>query len=215
MKISNTSNNSRQKPVVQATTYQSKHQPLVQPSHQHPPTLKPSQSPHQAHNQTFEKVFPQMPNGFEYNPYKIMGFQNKETNEFALNVLKSQNFDNLPQAVQPIAMAAGQPPSHSGPRQTYVPIQINPSYAARPPPPQQNAIPIQTLAPVQHYNAAAVAEDDDEDKLPLQPFTWMLKPHDLCFAKYWEDKRVSCFLWHKRNVFFFNIVLICSIIKLK
>ncbi|XP_055534260.1 tudor domain-containing protein 3 [Wyeomyia smithii] len=41
------------------------------------------------------KNFFQLPNGFNYNPYQIVGFQNKQTNEFALNVLKSQQFDAL------------------------------------------------------------------------------------------------------------------------
>lgn len=41
----------------------------------------------QQRNANFEEMFPQAKQ-FPYNPYKIMGFQNKETNEFALNVLK-------------------------------------------------------------------------------------------------------------------------------
>ncbi|XP_059622315.1 tudor domain-containing protein 3 [Phlebotomus argentipes] len=39
--------------------------------------------------QDFNKAFPQIPNGFD--PNRIMGFQNKETNEFARNVLKQQH----------------------------------------------------------------------------------------------------------------------------
>uniref|UniRef100_A0A1B0C7Z4 Survival of motor neuron-related-splicing factor 30 n=1 Tax=Lutzomyia longipalpis TaxID=7200 RepID=A0A1B0C7Z4_LUTLO len=39
--------------------------------------------------QEVNKTFPQIPNGFD--PNKIMGFQNKETNEFARNVLKQQH----------------------------------------------------------------------------------------------------------------------------
>lgn len=40
----------------------------------------------------FEEVFPEAKR-FPYNPYKIMGFQNRETNEFAMNVLKTQMND--------------------------------------------------------------------------------------------------------------------------
>ncbi|XP_055703721.1 tudor domain-containing protein 3 [Phlebotomus papatasi] len=43
----------------------------------------------------FNKAFPQIPNGFD--PNKIMGFQNKETNEFARNVLKQQLNEPPPQ----------------------------------------------------------------------------------------------------------------------
>lgn len=115
----------------------------------------------------FDKVFPQMPSGFEYNPYKIMGFQNKETNEFAMNVLKSQSFDNIP----PAHMVSGQ---GQGARQdAYVPIPM--AYAARPPPQQQQS-------QKQHFSNGGGVN--------FQPFTWPHSLHDICFAKYWEDGRV-------------------------
>lgn len=119
----------------------------------------------------FDKVFPQMPSGFEYNPYKIMGFQNKETNEFAMNVLKSQSFDNIP----PAHMVGG----HSaGPRQdAYVPMPMASVYAARPPPQQQQPQPQQFI----------------NGGINFQPFTWPHSLHDICFAKYWEDGRVKLF----------------------
>lgn len=151
-----------------------------------------STSPFQAKPTTqtsnaFDKVFPQMPSGFEYNPYKIMGFQNKETNEFAMNVLKSQSFDNIP----PAHMVSGhiqQQTSSVGhaPRQdAYVPMPMATVYAARPPPQQQ-----QTQQ--QHFSNGGVN---------LQPFTWPHSLHDICFAKYWEDGRVKfhevfCLLKH-------------------
>lgn len=48
----------------------------------------PQQS-QQSRNSHFEEMFPQAKR-FPYNPYKIMGFQNRESNEFAMNVLKTQ-----------------------------------------------------------------------------------------------------------------------------
>lgn len=140
---------------------------------------------------TFDKVFPQMPSGFEYNPYKIMGFQNKETNEFAMNVLKSQSFDNIP----PAHMVSGhiqQQTSSAG--HAYVPMQMATVYAARPPPQQQQQ--------PQHFSNGGVN---------FQPFTWPHSLHDICFAKYWEDGRVR-FKWRYSasqilNIYFSILVL--------
>ena len=184
LKISNASNSPRQQ-HQSSTSYQSKQsQQVLPPPPQQPQQLKPSQSPHLPTNsqQSFEKVFPQMPNGFEYNPYKIMGFQNKETNEFALNVLKTQNFDNMPPpshtVVQQALVTAPAPPQQIQQQphrqDAYVPIQMSQSFAARPP-----------SQPKQIQNAHFITG------ATLQPFNWALKVHDLCFAKYWEDGRVS------------------------
>lgn len=51
-----------------------------------------SQSSQSSQARNFEEMFPQAKR-FPYNPYKIMGFQNRETNEFAMNVLKTQMND--------------------------------------------------------------------------------------------------------------------------
>lgn len=74
-----------------------------------PPPPHPQQ-PAPATTPVVPKNFIQLPNGFNYNPYQIMGFQNKQTNEFALNVLKSQQFD----ALQTAHLAAGPPGSMPG-----------------------------------------------------------------------------------------------------
>lgn len=69
----------------------SKPQQQQQPKQQSQQQSQSLPPPHHAQNKnSFEEVFPQAPKGFAYNPYKIMGFQNKETNEFAMTVLKTQ-----------------------------------------------------------------------------------------------------------------------------
>ncbi|XP_058835900.1 tudor domain-containing protein 3 [Topomyia yanbarensis] len=89
-------------------------------SHAHNST-KPSQTPNggqvgitpPASATGLPKNFIQLPNGFNYNPYQIVGFQNKQTNEFALNVLKSQQVDPL-QSVHLVAAQSGGPSSIPG-----------------------------------------------------------------------------------------------------
>lgn len=87
----------------QQQTHQQTHHPSQMSSQQQQPQHKPNQgqmsqqqqqqqsqpqlssgNQQQQRNANFEEI--QFP--IKYNPYKIMGFQNKETNEFALNVLK-------------------------------------------------------------------------------------------------------------------------------
>lgn len=177
MKISH-SKTSRQQ---QSQTQKSSH--LLQP-----------QQPQQTKN-SFEKVFPQMPNGFEYNPYKIMGFQNKETNEFAMNVLKTQNFENVPQQIvsgssatvvgQPLSMpsviGSPQPPTLTQIQmpEAFIPMQ---NFSKPPPPlPSQHYIGTMTGVPTGQLSVMpAVATFNNN---------WHWKITDICFAKYWEDGR--------------------------
>lgn len=153
-----------------------------------------SQSHHNQNKNTFEEVFPQAPKGFAYNPYKIMGFQNKETNEFAMNVLKTQVVDQQGHAA----------PIHV-PKQALAPTQPQP-----PPIHPENFVPIhqQQPPPIHHiYNGPPqmahslqnfiVAGGAIPTNLPAQvppqqqPFAWNWNVGDRCFAKYWEDGRVS------------------------
>uniref|UniRef100_A0A1Q3EY83 Survival of motor neuron-related-splicing factor 30 n=1 Tax=Culex tarsalis TaxID=7177 RepID=A0A1Q3EY83_CULTA len=90
--FNNNNNNSQVKPHQQQQPG-----PMVSGPPPHPP--QPATTP------VVPKNFIQLPNGFNYNPYQIMGFQNKQTNEFALNVLKSQQFD----ALQTTHLAGGPP----------------------------------------------------------------------------------------------------------
>lgn len=81
----------------------SQHVMAGKPHQQQGPMVSgPPPHPAPATTPVVPKNYIQLPNGF--NPYQIMGFQNKQTNEFALNVLKSQQFD----ALQSAHLAAGQ-----------------------------------------------------------------------------------------------------------
>ncbi|XP_013111484.2 tudor domain-containing protein 3 [Stomoxys calcitrans] len=122
----------------------------------------------------------QMPNGFSYDPSKIMGFQTKEANEFAMNLLKSQGL--LPQQT-PVANA----------QQTQV----------QPPAPQQHSQPPMMATPqttqppavaymAQNPNNIFVAPPPQPAQMAqygmIQPGgNWPWNIGDLCMAKYWED----------------------------
>lgn len=177
MKISNSKN-------VRQSSQQQQNQ-----SHHNSQTHHQQQSLPQTKN-SFEKVFPQMPNGFEYNPYKIMGFQNKETNEFAMTVLKTQNFENIPQVnstpiAMPTVIASPQPPVHPTMAQIQMPDAfISMQNFAKPPP----------LLASQHYTNATTSPAGGQIQATMQPiitvpYNWIWKCNDCCFAKYWEDGR--------------------------
>ncbi|XP_053690328.1 tudor domain-containing protein 3 [Sabethes cyaneus] len=108
------------------------------------------------------KNFIQLPNGFNYNPYQIVGFQNKQTNEFALNVLKSQQFDAMQTAHLAAATQPGAPQAIPGvgmpPTTAVVPAVLGTGPAA------PNVHPVMPSG-----------------VLP----SW--KIGDRCLAKYWED----------------------------
>lgn len=152
-----------------------RHTNYNQPNHtgKHQQVQSHSQSRPQSQGHQGKNVAP-LPNGFEYNPYKIMGFQNKETNEFALNVLKNQNFDALPPTV------LGKP-AQPVPSEGFVAMPSNRNFVV-PPPSAATAV----MAPPPFIPTVAVNS---------QPFNWTWKIHDICFAKYWEDGRVSFILF--------------------
>lgn len=149
-------------PNYSAKHQQNQSQPPSRPSQQQPSSNPPPKNA-------------PMPNGFEYNPYKIMGFQNKETNEYAMNVLKNQNFDAVPATV----LAKPTPLPSDG----FVPMPTNRNFVVPPPATTVMAAPAQPFIPAAMNN---------------QPY-WTWKEHDICFAKYWEDQRVS----HSRETFLF------------
>lgn len=125
-----------------------------------PPHLTQAQIPM---NNNFPKVFPQV-NGIGYNPYKIIGFQNKETNEFARNVLKQEsNYNMIP--TQHHHQTAFQPPPQIS--ANILPVPSNFHH----PPPQQPS-----PQPQSHHIPPASS-----------PYMW--KEGDRCYAKYWEDNR--------------------------
>ncbi|XP_065074371.1 tudor domain-containing protein 3 [Ochlerotatus camptorhynchus] len=110
------------------------------------------------------KNFIQLPNGFNYNPYQIMGFQNKQTNEFALNVLKSQQFD----AIQSAHLATQQPGGPPG-------VAIPPSAAVVP----------QVLAATPTRSVAVPVHPTMQQTATSGVPNW--KVGDRCLSKYWED----------------------------
>uniref|UniRef100_A0A182JN63 Survival of motor neuron-related-splicing factor 30 n=1 Tax=Anopheles atroparvus TaxID=41427 RepID=A0A182JN63_ANOAO len=133
------------------------------------------------------KNFIQLPNGYNYNPYQIMGFQNKQTNEFALNVLKSQQqFDPM---VPPTHLGA--PPTGSatvspvGPPGVGVPIAATGA-------PTGVLVPSPTVmagglpsAPVPMTAQLAMAPAVGPSTMAVAYPNW--KIGDRCLAKYWED----------------------------
>ncbi|XP_050080060.1 trithorax group protein osa [Anopheles maculipalpis] len=144
------------------------------------------------------KSFIQLPNGYNYNPYQIMGFQNKQTNEFALNVLKSQQqFDPMQQP--PHLGTPGPVPatvSPVGPNVMPLPgPNVAPSgvLAQAPPPPAAiiataptpGSVPGHgTLVPPGMPMAAAPMAPQAAGMAGVYP-NW--KIGDRCLAKYWED----------------------------
>ncbi|XP_055624110.1 tudor domain-containing protein 3 [Toxorhynchites rutilus septentrionalis] len=151
MQISNKHfSNNAQTPVVSKVPHGQTNRPTG-------PTTPPSAT---AMTPVVQKNYIQLPNGFNYNPYQIMGFQNKQTNEFALNVLKSQQFD----AMQTGHLAAS-PPGVPNVQAPIPPGVTIPSPTA--------VVPSAPILPV--ISPATTAA------LPV----W--KVGDRCLAKYWED----------------------------
>ncbi|XP_011190148.1 tudor domain-containing protein 3 [Zeugodacus cucurbitae] len=108
-------------------------------------------------------------NGYSYDTSKIIGFQNKKTNEFAMTLLKSQGLGASKSALgtqqqqQPLSTQL-QAPSQMN---TYV----TPTSDYSVPTPQTVSVPIPS-----HFGM-------------VQGDGWHWKVGDLCFAKYWDDGR--------------------------
>lgn len=146
--------------------------------------VKNAPQPTAAPQTPVNKNFVQLPNG-NYNPYQIMGFQNKATNEFAMNVLKTQQ----------MPAASGAPP----PQQVAVPVvPISvPCTVQGPIPAGQFAVqsfvpgPPQTVItsqqPHNQFLPPGATAVFPMSAIPLIKWT----VGDLCMAKYWEDGRVS------------------------
>lgn len=174
--VSNNNNNSAIKMLTDATAgmqisnskpFNSNNPQVISAKpHQGPMVSGPPhpQQPAPATTPVVPKNFIQLPNGFNYNPYQIVGFQNKQTNEFALNVLKSQQFD----ALQTAHLAAGPP---GGP-----PVQAVSGPIPGVTIPGTATVVSSVLAPAGPAMPAGAA-----GVLP----NW--KTGDRCLAKYWED----------------------------
>uniref|UniRef100_A0A182YC51 Survival of motor neuron-related-splicing factor 30 n=1 Tax=Anopheles stephensi TaxID=30069 RepID=A0A182YC51_ANOST len=144
------------------------------------------------------KNFIQLPNGYNYNPYQIMGFQNKQTNEFALNVLKSQQqFDPMQQPPH-LGTPGPVPPTVSPVGPNVMPMpgpNVTPTgvLAQAPPPattviapaPQPGSVPGHgALGPAGMPMAPAPMAPTAATMPAVYP-NW--KIGDRCWAKYWED----------------------------
>ncbi|KAL9906383.1 tudor domain containing 3 [Glossina fuscipes fuscipes] len=114
----------------------------------------------------------QLSNGFPYDPSKIIGFQSKEANEYAMNLLKSQEASttrNSPHVMPPSSVS--QPPiALNNSTGSFVANTNTNSYASSPP---QPIVP-PPLPPSVAYEITPGAN-------------WPWKKGERCLAKYWED----------------------------
>lgn len=164
-------------------------------ANQQQPPLSQQQQQQQQRNANFEEMFPQAKR-FPYNPYKIMGFQNKETNEFAMNVLKmgDQNKSNAVNNAGGSGSVGGASGNYLNNNRNNSAVPNNqPNIKPVQMPNQQiSIVPVQANIPtqkpnyinpnVQAYNMTAIPQ-------PSQSFLWSFKVGDRCLAKYWEDEK--------------------------
>lgn len=121
------------------------------------------------------KIMPKSPH---YNPYKIMGFQNKETNDFAKNVLKAQALGPNTFTIQPSTAYK-------------IPKAIEKSSS------QAAAYHIYDKAMQPHTTSrTTISESNEVAPIKRHPsnqitYTWNFCIGDRCLAKYWEDEHVS------------------------
>ncbi|XP_022211257.2 tudor domain-containing protein 3 [Drosophila obscura] len=129
-----------------------------------------TQGQHQPHYNPFKQSianYSQLPNGYTYDPSKIMGFQSKETNEFAMSLLKSQGTG-----------ASAPPAAPAGSKAVQEVLQV----ASQPSPPS----PFAGINP----QPRAVTPGAGPQQFGMLPGDgWMWQKGDLCMAKYWDDGR--------------------------
>ncbi|XP_017861419.1 PREDICTED: tudor domain-containing protein 3 [Drosophila arizonae] len=117
----------------------------------------------------------QLPNGYTYDPSKIMGFQTKEANDFAMSLLKSQG---LSIASPPNAHTPAQGQSAKQQPNNISSAQVEPTACLALSKPQPTAaVALAMPSPPKSFDLVA----------PLDPWQW--KSGDLCMAKYWDDGR--------------------------
>lgn len=116
---------------------------------------------------------------YPYDPCKIVGFQNKETNEFALSMLKAQGMqpppeEHLQHDVGAINVSTVNP-------MPQMPMQVQS-------PPQPNAFMAMPI-----YNAPTIHGHPSVQMqaiatTPMGEYQWNIGDH--CLAKYWDDEKV-------------------------
>lgn len=128
----------------------------------------------------------QLGNGFAYDPSKIMGFQSKEANEYAMNLLKSQGLtmQQLQQQQQAASQQTQQVPTLP-PQQQHPQAQI---LNAQAPPPAAVAY----MAQNPNLYVAPPQQAPPQFGM-MSGGNWPWKIGDLCLAKYWDDGNVSVF----------------------
>lgn len=121
-------------------------------------------------------------NGFDRS--KIMGFQNKQTNELAMNLLKAQGLLDT-SATPPTVLAT----ASTGPNTFVTAATAAPIY--NPPPPQPAANTAVFALPTTMMQQSAPRPPQGMMTGGVGGWPW--KVGDLCFAKYWDDGMVSSF----------------------
>ncbi|XP_053954532.1 tudor domain-containing protein 3 [Anastrepha ludens] len=148
-----------------------------------------SQLPNQIQGST------QFPNGYAYDTSKIIGFQNKETNEFAMTLLKSQGLGSSESTVS-IQQQQQLLSDKANNRTSQPSLQIsNDNYISPVSPHLQT--PSQLCgyaAPTSDYSVPTPTTVSTVAPIPshfgmVPGDGWHWKVGDLCFAKYWDDGR--------------------------
>ncbi|XP_004519102.1 tudor domain-containing protein 3 [Ceratitis capitata] len=130
----------------------------------------------------------QLNNGYSYDTSKIIGFQNKETNEFAMTLLKSQGLGSS------TSKLGTQPQQQSpSPKVNSQSKQVNDNYMSSVLPHTRNA---QMSGYASHPSDYSTSNPNVPTVVPVpshfgmvQGDGWHWKVGDLCFAKYWDDGR--------------------------
>lgn len=147
---------------------------------QQPPLQNHQQQPQQNHQHKREDKRDDRNKikNYPYDPCKIVGFQNKETNEFALSMLKAQGMQPPPEEHLPHDTITVSAPNPMPP----MPIQVQS-------PPQPNtfmAMPIYN-APTIHGHPSVQMQAIAT--APMGEYQWNIGDH--CLAKYWDDEKVG------------------------
>lgn len=115
--------------------------------------------------------------GFTYDHSKIVGFQSKEANEYAMNLLKSQGL-TMPQIVQQQQVTSLPPPTPAQQQHSSTQI-LNP----------QTPPTITYMAQSSNMFIAPSQQAPSQFNM-MASVNWPWKIGDLCLAKYWDDGNV-------------------------
>uniref|UniRef100_A0A182JZ81 Tudor domain-containing protein n=1 Tax=Anopheles christyi TaxID=43041 RepID=A0A182JZ81_9DIPT len=137
------------------------------------------------------KNFIQLPNG--YNPYQLMSFPNKQTNEFTLNVMKGQQQYDPMQQPPHLGTAGPVPPTVSPVGPNVVPMagSVTPTGVLAQPPQAGVIATAQSPGSVPPHGTLAPTSMTISPMAPPASTIPAVYPNwkigDRCLAKYWED----------------------------